>query len=139
MDWWCKHTKTKIRTLFRQTGADRMRDFRRMDAFYHDALYDLVNAPIDHLRKNMDLNELKAKIIKLHATISIDDDGHWKHRQLRRGRAVLISPDTHDQTTEHRTIQQIRTSVTETTTTTNGILHAFYKYCEAKYDTLDVP
>jgi hypothetical protein len=33
-------------------------------------------------------------------------------------------------------IQQIRTSDTETTTATKGILHAFYKYYEAKYDTL---
>jgi hypothetical protein len=66
VEWWCRHTKQRIRTLFRKI-AERIMDFRKMDTFYHNAIYDLLSAQIEYQRKNTALKELKAKIIKLHS------------------------------------------------------------------------
>ena len=55
-----------IRLTFPREGSERRRDHADMEQFYYTAIYQLLNAPIDHAKKATILKHLKANITRLH-------------------------------------------------------------------------
>jgi len=60
--WWGRYTKKKIRLLCSQEGAERRRDFMRMENFYYKCIYDVLRNNHPHNLKLKVLKKLKAKI-----------------------------------------------------------------------------
>jgi hypothetical protein len=55
-----------IKLTFTWEGAARKLDRRELQNVYYDAIYGLLQTPIEHSAKATNLKELKAKITRLH-------------------------------------------------------------------------
>ena len=56
-----------IRLTFHREGAERRRDRIAMENFYYSAIYQVLQAPANHVQKATTLKRLKAKIIRPHS------------------------------------------------------------------------
>jgi hypothetical protein len=64
--WWERVAKMRMKELFIQEGTVKRREETQMENFYYACLYDLLQRPIQHAERRAALNNLKAKIVKLH-------------------------------------------------------------------------
>jgi hypothetical protein len=83
--WFCGHVKNEIGKFFRKSGAERRRDHKHMENFYHQAMYDLIHGTSEHAHKRSALNHLKAKIVRL--------DTHYKSIMLDTGERVKYADE----------------------------------------------
>ena len=65
--WWDRYVKRMIQLTFQREGAERRRDRTAMENFYCSAIYQVLQAPVNHLQKATALKRLMAKIIRLHS------------------------------------------------------------------------
>jgi len=65
--WWDRYVKRMIRLTFHREGAERRRDRIAMENFYYSAIYQVLQAPANHVQKATTLKRLKAKIIRPHS------------------------------------------------------------------------
>jgi hypothetical protein len=56
-----------IRQTFQREGTERRRDRVEMGNFYYNAIYQLLQAPENHVQKSTALKRLKAKIVRLNS------------------------------------------------------------------------
>jgi hypothetical protein len=59
--------KTRIRMMFQHEEAESRRDNRTMEIFYYECLYDSLREVGTHGGNLSFLNQIKAKIVKLHS------------------------------------------------------------------------
>jgi hypothetical protein len=76
--WWVCAVKPKIGKLLRWLGAERKRDQHLVENFYYDAIYALLDADKDSRDKMLQMQRLKAKILRLKSA-------HYKSKQLDVG------------------------------------------------------
>jgi exonuclease III len=137
--WWERAVKTLIKKFFIYEGTVIRREAIQMENFYYACLYDILRRPSPHEVKRTKLNQLKAKIIKLHNT------------KLQQGQPELRSPDFIQeermslyQMIKRREQRKKRDIVTvhdgdqgEITTATN-ILRVFSEHIRMKYSPISV-
>jgi hypothetical protein len=66
--WWERYVKRMIRILFIQEGAERRREHIAKENFCYAAIYDILQDTHPHDTTSVALQQLKARIIRLHGT-----------------------------------------------------------------------
>jgi hypothetical protein len=138
--WWEKVVKNQIRKLLTSEGARRRKDDIALENFYHACLSDLLRRPPHQEDGMANINQFKAKIIRLYSA------------RLARGNIELQSQDAlHKERTSiyhmikrrQRRVLRTITAVHDPTngtlaTTTRSIVTAFSSYLRLKYSPLPV-
>jgi hypothetical protein len=133
VQWWCHCIKRKIKVFFCRMGSERQWDFRRMENFYHQAIYDLLHDHHDYSDKYLALKQIKAKLIKLnfarYKSMFLDTD---KDRYSKEEHFLFHLLRT-TKRRKQQTIHQIQTLERRFTQISQGILHAFHNHFVAAY------
>ena len=123
--WWGRYTK-KTRLLYIQEGAERRRDFMRMENFYYECIYEVLRNNHPHDLKMTMLNRLKAKITTLRRTglqrVMLDN---VDPNRLEGEKPTLFHILQMRKRQEVGTIRSVQDEHGSTQTTTNGIMRAF--------------
>jgi hypothetical protein len=137
--WWARYTKKKIRLLCIQEGAERRRDFMRMENFYYKCIYDILWKNHPHDMKLTMLNRIKAKISTLHRTrlqrVMLDN---VDPNCLEGEKLVLFHILQKWKRQEVRMLRSIQDEQGTTQPTMNNILQTFTSFLRKKYRPITV-
>jgi hypothetical protein len=65
--WWCRYVKPRIRTFFGRIGRQKRDDRRKMEAFYYEAMYEILRADMDQGRRAVEMKRIKGKTLRLNS------------------------------------------------------------------------
>ena len=54
--------------MFQRERNERTRDRMEMENYYYDVIYQVLNDPLQHVKKAVVLRKVKAKILRLYST-----------------------------------------------------------------------
>jgi hypothetical protein len=137
--WWEKYAKKKIRLFCIHEGTERTRDDVRLQSFYYECIYDILQYSRHPREKTPILNHLKDKIARIHSKrfLSLPLDTHAP--ALFQGERSSIF---HLINMRKRRVSRLITSVIDMDgvkeTSTTGILRTFVAFLQRKYNKMQV-
>jgi hypothetical protein len=135
--WWVRLCKPRIRQLCRQEEAARWRDFRQLENFCYECIYEIVKDRDNMHRAFSALNHMRAKIVQLNSRklhMKLYDN---EPSELNGGETpTLYQIVRRHKRTKNRLIRSVRDEEGNIQTSQLGIVATFLRFFRTKYENL---
>jgi hypothetical protein len=135
--WWERCIKKRIKILINKETAERNADVRAMENHYYACIYETINSNAPHGKKLQQLNQYKAKLVRLQARYTeqtlLDQS---QYDTIKGEQPSLFHLIKQKQRREERTTCTIQDTQGREITSAQDIAKIFEKHLKRKYEPI---